>query len=133
MLVNDWSARDIQKFEYVPLGPFTAKNFATSISPWVVSLEALEPFTQDAPEQTLSPVADYLKYSSPDRKRKTYDIHLEVAVSSSTPQETITTRSVSSEHFPSSLSISFYFLSELRIKIAKERKKERKKERNFLD
>ena len=70
MLVNDWSARDIQKFEYVPLGPFTAKNFATSISPWVVSLEALEPFAQDAPEQTLSPVADYLKYSSPDRKRK---------------------------------------------------------------
>jgi fumarylacetoacetase len=44
VLMNDWSARDIQKWEYVPLGPFTAKNFATTISPWVVSLDALEPF-----------------------------------------------------------------------------------------
>ncbi|HEY5124248.1 MAG TPA: fumarylacetoacetate hydrolase family protein, partial [Ignavibacteria bacterium] len=44
VIVNDWSARDIQKWEYVPLGPFLAKNFATSISPWVVLLDALEPF-----------------------------------------------------------------------------------------
>ena len=44
VLVNDWSARDIQAWEYVPLGPFLAKNFATSISPWVVPMEALEPF-----------------------------------------------------------------------------------------
>src|SRR5690606_6838897 len=44
VIVNDWSARDIQKWEYVPLGPFNAKNFATSISPWVVTMEALEPF-----------------------------------------------------------------------------------------
>jgi fumarylacetoacetase len=97
VLVNDWSARDIQKFEYVPLGPFTAKNFATSVSPWVVSLEALDPFSRNAPEQTLAPVADYLTHSSHDRKRKTYDIHLEVAVSSSSSssksQETITTKS----------------------------------------
>ena len=44
VLCNDWSARDIQKFEYVPLGPFGAKNFATTISPWVVTLDALAPF-----------------------------------------------------------------------------------------
>ena len=44
VLLNDWSARDIQAWEYVPLGPFLAKNFATSISPWIVTLEALEPF-----------------------------------------------------------------------------------------
>ncbi len=55
VLVNDWSARDIQAWEYVPLGPFLAKNFATSISPWVVTMDALEPFrcagpTQDDPE-----------------------------------------------------------------------------------
>ena len=43
-LVNDWSARDIQTWEYQPLGPFLAKNFATTVSPWVVTLEALEPF-----------------------------------------------------------------------------------------
>lgn len=44
VLMNDWSARDIQKWEYVPLGPFGAKNFATTISPWIVSLDALAPF-----------------------------------------------------------------------------------------
>ena len=54
--MNDWSARDIQKFEYVPLGPFTAKNFATTVSPWIVTLDALEPFEMEAPEQTLAPV-----------------------------------------------------------------------------
>ncbi len=42
VLMNDWSARDVQKWEYVPLGPFTAKNFATSIGPWVVTMEALQ-------------------------------------------------------------------------------------------
>ncbi|MBK2125885.1 fumarylacetoacetase [Fangia hongkongensis] len=52
VLVNDWSARDIQKWEYVPLGPFLAKNFATSISPWVVTLDALEPFRVASPKQT---------------------------------------------------------------------------------
>jgi fumarylacetoacetase len=48
-LLNDWSARDIQSWEYQPLGPFLAKNFATSVSPWVVTLEALEPFRRAAP------------------------------------------------------------------------------------
>ncbi|WP_119344342.1 fumarylacetoacetase [Facilibium subflavum] len=51
VLVNDWSARDIQKWEYVPLGPFLSKNFATSISPWVVTLDALEPFRVASPKQ----------------------------------------------------------------------------------
>ena len=51
VLFNDWSARDIQKWEYVPLGPFLGKSFASSISPWVVTMEALEPFQVDGPTQ----------------------------------------------------------------------------------
>ena len=73
VLVNDWSARDIQKWEYVPLGPFLGKNFATSISPWVVTMDALEPFRVSAPNQEPEPL-DYLK-----RVGKTaYDINLDV-------------------------------------------------------
>src|SRR5688572_8259769 len=56
VLVNDWSARDIQKWEYVPLGPFLAKNFGTSISPWVVTMDALEPFRINGPEQDPQPL-----------------------------------------------------------------------------
>ncbi len=56
VLVNDWSARDIQKWEYVPLGPFLAKNFATSISPWIVTLDALEPFRCAGPSQDPQPL-----------------------------------------------------------------------------
>lgn len=73
VLVNDWSARDIQKWEYVPLGPFLAKNFATSISPWVVPLAALEPFRVPGPIQDPEPLP-YLK----SRGNWSYDIHLEV-------------------------------------------------------
>ncbi|WP_084212355.1 fumarylacetoacetase [Bacillus sp. OxB-1] len=73
VLVNDWSARDIQAWEYQPLGPFLAKNFTTSISPWVVPLEALEPFRVEGPEQTPEPLP-YLRKSKTD----SYDIHLEV-------------------------------------------------------
>jgi fumarylacetoacetase len=51
VVFNDWSARDIQSWEYVPLGPFLAKNFGSSISPWVVTLEALEPFRTTSPTQ----------------------------------------------------------------------------------
>lgn len=76
-LVNDWSARDIQKWEYVPLGPFLAKNFGTSISPWIITLEALEPFRVAGPSQTDPEVLDYLK---PVRKDQTYDLRLEVAI-----------------------------------------------------
>lgn len=56
VLVNDWSARDIQRWEYVPLGPFLAKNFATSISPWVVTMDALEPFKTKSPLQNPEPL-----------------------------------------------------------------------------
>jgi fumarylacetoacetase len=72
-LFNDWSARDIQQWEYVPLGPFLAKNFASSISPWIVTLDALIPFAVEGPTQD-PPVLDYLKYQG----KKSYDIHLEV-------------------------------------------------------
>lgn len=51
VLMNDWSARDIQSWEYVPLGPFLGKSFATSISPWVITLDALQPFRVKGPEQ----------------------------------------------------------------------------------
>ena len=75
VLVNDWSARDIQKWEYVPLGPFTAKNFGTSISPWVVTMDALEPFRCTGPAQDPTPLP-YLRTSGP----QAYDIRLEVAL-----------------------------------------------------
>ncbi len=77
ILVNDWSARDIQKWEYVPLGPFLAKNFGTSISPWVVPLEALEPFRTAGPVQDPQPLP-YLQLPG----NWAYDIHLEVALQS---------------------------------------------------
>ncbi len=73
VLVNDWSARDIQRWEYVPLGPFLAKNFGTSISPWVVTLDALAPFATPGPDQRPEPLP-YLKSSG----ALAYDIELEV-------------------------------------------------------
>ncbi len=76
VLVNDWSARDIQAWEYVPLGPFLAKNFATSISPWVVTMEALEPFRTAGPVQEPA-VLPYLKAEGPQG----YDVQLEVSLS----------------------------------------------------
>lgn len=75
VLFNDWSARDIQKWEYVPLGPFLSKNFASSISPWVVMLDALEPFRVAGPEQNPE-VLPYLQYSG----NKNFDIRLEVFI-----------------------------------------------------
>ncbi|HLJ98089.1 MAG TPA: fumarylacetoacetase [Gemmataceae bacterium] len=77
VLVNDWSARDIQAWEYVPLGPFLAKNFATSISPWVIPMEALEPFRTAGPVQDPPPLP-YLRTTGPC----SYDIHLEVHLQS---------------------------------------------------
>ncbi len=73
VLVNDWSARAIQAWEYQPLGPFLAKNFATSVSPWVVTLEALEPFRCPGPVQDPQPLP-YLRTEGP----ATFDIRLEV-------------------------------------------------------
>ena len=74
-LFNDWSARDIQKWEYVPLGPFLAKNFASSISPWIVTLDALEPFRVSGPVQEPK-VFEYLEYEG----NKHIDINLQVAI-----------------------------------------------------
>jgi fumarylacetoacetase len=73
VLFNDLSARDIQKWEYVPLGPFLGKNFGSVISPWIVTLEALEPFKVAGPEQNPK-VLPYLQYEG----NKHYDVNLEV-------------------------------------------------------
>ena len=73
LLFNDWSARDIQSWEYQPLGPFLGKNFASSISPWVVTLDALEPFRVPGPAQEPQPLP-YLQTSGDHH----FDIHLEV-------------------------------------------------------
>jgi fumarylacetoacetase len=75
VILNDWSARDIQQWEYVPLGPFQAKVFATSVSPWVVTREALEPFRLHGPEQDPNPLP-YLQQVQPNN----YDMALEVAL-----------------------------------------------------
>lgn len=75
LLFNDWSARDIQSWEYVPLGPFLAKNFASTISPWIVTLDALEPFRTKGYTQEPS-VLPYLEYSGD----KNIDIQLEVLI-----------------------------------------------------
>ena len=74
-LFNDWSARDIQKWEYVPLGPFLAKNFASSMSCWIVTLDALEPFKTNGPKQ-YPDVLPYLEYNG----KKHLDIELSVAI-----------------------------------------------------
>ena len=88
LLFNDWSARDIQKWEYVPLGPFLAKSFASSISPWVVTLEALQPFKIDGPTQNPS-VLPYLDFEG----SKNYDIKLEVSIQPENYKETVVSTS----------------------------------------
>jgi fumarylacetoacetase len=75
VLLNDWSARDIQQWEYVPLGPFNSKTFATSISPWIVTLDALEPFRVAGPAQDPAPLP-YLTQTGPHA----FDIGLKVAL-----------------------------------------------------
>jgi fumarylacetoacetase len=83
-LFNDWSARDIQSWEYVPLGPFLAKNFASSISPWIVTLDALEPFAVETTTQ-VPKVLSYLQFEG----KKSYNIHLQVAIKPDNEEETI--------------------------------------------
>jgi len=75
VILNDWSARDIQQWEYVPLGPFQAKAFATSISPWVVTREALEPFRLNGPTQDPAPLP-YLRQTSANN----FDLELDVSL-----------------------------------------------------
>jgi fumarylacetoacetase len=84
VLLNDWSARDIQQWEYVPLGPFQAKAFATSISPWVVTREALEPFRVHGPAQDPTPLA-YLRQAQPNN----YDLELDVGLRAAQMNEAV--------------------------------------------
>ena len=87
-LFNDWSARDIQKWEYGPLGPFLGKNFASSISCWIVTLDALQPFAVESPEQDPS-VLSYLAFEG----KKSYDIQLEVGLTPGNTTEKIISNS----------------------------------------
>ena len=88
VLLNDWSARDIQKWEYVPLGPFLAKNFASSISPWIVTMDALEPFRTKGPKQDPTPLP-YLQ----QKGKHTYDINLQVAICPENGEENVVSKS----------------------------------------
>ena len=84
VLFNDWSARDIQKWEYVPLGPFLGKNFGSSISPWVVTLEALNPFRVEGPKQEPE-VLPYLKYEG----KKNFNLHLQTFIQPENGEENL--------------------------------------------
>ena len=88
VLMNDWSTRDIQKWEYVPLGPFLAKNFATSISPWIITMDALEPFRAKGPKQDPSPLP-YLQ----QKGKHNFDVNLEVAIQTENKNTTIVSKS----------------------------------------
>ncbi len=88
VLFNDWSARDIQAWEYVPLGPFLGKSFASTISPWIVTLDALEPFRTNGPIQDPAPLA-YLQHG----KNKNFDIKLQVGIQPEGDEETIVANS----------------------------------------
>ena len=88
VLFNDWSARDIQQWEYVPLGPFLAKNFGSTISPWIVTMDALEPFRTEGPPQNPK-VLPYLEFEG----RKNFDILLEVVIQPERSEETVVCRS----------------------------------------
>jgi len=88
VLFNDWSARDIQKWEYVPLGPFLAKNFASSISPWIVTMDALEPFRCASPKQEPTPLP-YLQQTG----NKAFDINLEVYIQPENGTESLVSKS----------------------------------------
>jgi fumarylacetoacetase len=88
VLLNDWSARDIQKWEYVPLGPFLAKNFASSISPWIVTMDALEAFRVKGPKQEPTPLP-YLQ----QKGKHAYDINLEVYIEPENAEATLVSKS----------------------------------------
>lgn len=87
VLFNDWSARDIQKWEYVPLGPFLAKSFASSISPWIVTMDALLPFKTESPEQSPTPLP-YLQ----QKDKSTFDINLQIGIAPEGAEETVVSR-----------------------------------------
>ncbi len=85
VLLNDWSARDVQTWEYVPLGPFLAKNFASSISCWIVTMDALEPFRCESPKQEDPKPLPYLQQTG----KHAFDIHLQVAITPDNGTENI--------------------------------------------
>ncbi len=87
VLLNDWSARDIQKWEYQPLGPFLAKSFATTISPWIVTMDALEPFKVGSPEQVPKPF-EYLQQEG----ENSYDINLEASIKPKKQKQTVVSK-----------------------------------------
>lgn len=88
VLFNDWSARDIQQWEYVPLGPFLGKNFASTISPWIVTLDALDPFRVAGPPQDPK-VLPYLEFKG----KRNFDINLETRLRPNGSDSTILSRS----------------------------------------
>lgn len=88
LLFNDWSARDIQQWEYVPLGPFLGKNFGSTVSPWIVTMDALEPFRVKGPDQ-MPHVLPYLAFEG----SRNFDIMLEVALRPQDQEESIVARS----------------------------------------
>jgi len=88
VLFNDWSARDIQQWEYVPLGPFLGKNFGSTISPWIVTMDALEPFRVEGPKQ-FPEVLSYLKTAG----EKSFDIKLEVSIKPENAEPTLISKS----------------------------------------
>jgi fumarylacetoacetase len=88
MLFNDWSARDIQRWEYVPLGPFLAKNFASTVSPWIVTLDALEPFRTIGPLQDPE-VLPYLQYNG----IKNININLQVEIQTEAGEKQVVSNS----------------------------------------
>lgn len=89
VLFNDWSARDIQKWEYVPLGPFLCKNFASSISPWIITMDALEPFRTESPKQDPEP----LPYLQSADNNHSFDIQLEVDIAPENSEPTTISKS----------------------------------------
>jgi fumarylacetoacetase len=88
VLFNDWSARDIQQWEYVPLGPFLSKNFGSTMSPWIITLDALEPFRSEGPSQNPA-VLPYLAYEG----KKNFDVVLEVLIHPEKSEPTTVCRS----------------------------------------
>ena len=97
VLVNDWSARDIQAWEYQPLGPFLAKNFLTTVSPWVVTLDALKPFRMAAPSQTDPAPLPYLRATAGGEADTAYDVHLEARLQ--TPHSAVEAFTVTRTNF----------------------------------
>lgn len=88
VLFNDWSARDIQKWEYVPLGPFLGKSFASTVSPWIVTMDALEPFRVKSPKQQPKPLP-YLQ----QKGKHAFDIKIQVAIKPEGKEETVVSNS----------------------------------------